>query len=103
MSDTIVVWRAWILWPDSRFAKGALLVCMCGSVGGDLPSYWEMMTPMKSFRSRCYRRLRVDPQTYGGLPSVKRTDVNDYGSPLTHQSRRNDIDRRPNLVRTLAI
>ncbi|KAL1710159.1 hypothetical protein EV121DRAFT_275732 [Schizophyllum commune] len=32
MSDAIVVWRAWVLWPESRLARGALLTCMCGSV-----------------------------------------------------------------------
>ncbi|KAL1696287.1 hypothetical protein GGG16DRAFT_43571 [Schizophyllum commune] len=33
VSDAIVVWRAWVLWPDSRFARALLLVCMTGSVG----------------------------------------------------------------------
>ncbi|KAL1682899.1 hypothetical protein EV122DRAFT_273883 [Schizophyllum commune] len=28
ISDAIVVWRAWILWPDSRIAQGLLLLCM---------------------------------------------------------------------------
>ncbi|KAL1667807.1 hypothetical protein GGF50DRAFT_86542 [Schizophyllum commune] len=33
LSDAIVVWRAWVLWPNSRVAKAILSTCMCGSVG----------------------------------------------------------------------
>ncbi|KAL1704146.1 hypothetical protein EV121DRAFT_206480 [Schizophyllum commune] len=33
VSDAIVVWRAWVLWPDSRLARALLLFCMTGSVG----------------------------------------------------------------------
>ncbi|KAL1662719.1 hypothetical protein GGF50DRAFT_58418, partial [Schizophyllum commune] len=28
ISDAIVVWRAWILWPNNRIAQGLLLLCM---------------------------------------------------------------------------
>ncbi|KAL1712644.1 hypothetical protein EV715DRAFT_213331, partial [Schizophyllum commune] len=31
ISDAIVVWRAWILWPNSRIAQGLLLLCMAYS------------------------------------------------------------------------
>ncbi|KAL1682758.1 hypothetical protein EV122DRAFT_203130 [Schizophyllum commune] len=34
VSDAIVVWRAWVLWPNSRIAKGALCVCLAGSLVG---------------------------------------------------------------------
>ncbi|KAI4524473.1 S-adenosyl-L-methionine-dependent methyltransferase [Schizophyllum commune Loenen D] len=34
VSDAIVVWRAWVLWPSSRLAKGALCVCLAGSLVG---------------------------------------------------------------------
>uniref|UniRef100_D8QCK8 rRNA adenine N(6)-methyltransferase n=1 Tax=Schizophyllum commune (strain H4-8 / FGSC 9210) TaxID=578458 RepID=D8QCK8_SCHCM len=34
VSDAIVVWRAWVLWPNSRLAKGALCVCLAGSLVG---------------------------------------------------------------------
>ena len=34
ISDAIVVWRAWILWPNSRIAQGLLLLCMAYSAGG---------------------------------------------------------------------
>ncbi|KAL1692303.1 hypothetical protein GGG16DRAFT_101854 [Schizophyllum commune] len=33
LSNAIVVWRAWVLWPNSRVAKAILSTCMCGSVG----------------------------------------------------------------------
>ncbi|KAI5824265.1 hypothetical protein K523DRAFT_420918 [Schizophyllum commune Tattone D] len=43
MSDAIVVWRAWVLWPESRLARGALLTCMCGSVVGTiLETVWSL-------------------------------------------------------------
>ncbi|KAL1733817.1 hypothetical protein EV714DRAFT_281559 [Schizophyllum commune] len=31
ISDAIVVWRAWILWPNNRVAQGLLLMCMAYS------------------------------------------------------------------------
>ncbi|KAL1717384.1 S-adenosyl-L-methionine-dependent methyltransferase [Schizophyllum commune] len=34
VSDAIVVWRAWVLWPNSRIAKGALCLCLAGSLVG---------------------------------------------------------------------
>lgn len=34
LSDSVVVWRAWTLWPDSRAAKVVLILCMCGSMAG---------------------------------------------------------------------
>ncbi|KAI4517614.1 hypothetical protein K525DRAFT_243163 [Schizophyllum commune Loenen D] len=34
LSDLIVVWRAWVLWPDNKLARAALAVCMCGSTVG---------------------------------------------------------------------
>ncbi|KAL1736414.1 hypothetical protein EV714DRAFT_198488 [Schizophyllum commune] len=43
MSDAIVVWRAWALWPESRLARGALLTCMCGSIVGTiLETVWSL-------------------------------------------------------------
>ena len=33
LSDLIVVWRAWALWPDSLFVKSLLAFCMTGTVG----------------------------------------------------------------------
>ena len=33
ISDAIVVWRAWILWPNNRIAQALLLVCMAYSTG----------------------------------------------------------------------
>ncbi|KAL1748770.1 hypothetical protein HDZ31DRAFT_5510, partial [Schizophyllum fasciatum] len=34
MSDAIIAWRAWVLWPDSRLVKGTLILCMVGSAAG---------------------------------------------------------------------
>ena len=32
LSDTLVVWRAWVMWPDNKFVKGLLVSCMiCGT------------------------------------------------------------------------
>ncbi|KAL1659400.1 hypothetical protein GGF50DRAFT_19736, partial [Schizophyllum commune] len=36
LSDLIVVWRAWALWPDSLFVKSLLALCMTGTVAGTL-------------------------------------------------------------------
>ncbi|KAL1658757.1 hypothetical protein GGF50DRAFT_66663, partial [Schizophyllum commune] len=38
MSDTIVVWRVWILYRGSRFVKGILLLCLLGSFGASEPA-----------------------------------------------------------------
>ncbi|KAI5890040.1 uncharacterized protein SCHCODRAFT_01190735 [Schizophyllum commune H4-8] len=44
ISDIIVVWRAWVLWPDSRLVKGLLLLCACGStVGVTLDCVWVLL------------------------------------------------------------
>ncbi|TRM65734.1 hypothetical protein BD626DRAFT_191292 [Schizophyllum amplum] len=41
LSDALVVWRAWVLWSHSRFAKGLLLLCMiCSVVGAIFESIW---------------------------------------------------------------
>ncbi|KAL1725250.1 hypothetical protein EV714DRAFT_221726 [Schizophyllum commune] len=44
ISDIIVVWRAWVLWPDSRVVKSLLLLCACGStVGVTLDCVWVLL------------------------------------------------------------
>ncbi|KAL1672425.1 hypothetical protein EV122DRAFT_283962 [Schizophyllum commune] len=41
VSDAIVVWRAWVLWPQNRMAKSVLLLCITGSLVGLLiASVW---------------------------------------------------------------
>ncbi|KAL1741456.1 hypothetical protein HDZ31DRAFT_16620, partial [Schizophyllum fasciatum] len=46
LSDVIVVWRAWVLSPDSRVAKAALLLCVCGStVGVTYDFVWAVQNP----------------------------------------------------------
>ncbi|KAL1678276.1 hypothetical protein EV122DRAFT_212417, partial [Schizophyllum commune] len=45
ISDGIVVWRAWTLWIDHRFAKGVLLACMCGStIGTTVECVWSLQS-----------------------------------------------------------
>ncbi|KAL1730163.1 hypothetical protein EV714DRAFT_272936 [Schizophyllum commune] len=38
LSDIIVVWRAWVLWPDSLWARLIMAVALFGSVGGVIVS-----------------------------------------------------------------
>lgn len=33
VSDAIVAWRAWVLWPDNRWIKSVLILCVLGSLG----------------------------------------------------------------------
>ncbi|KAI5822769.1 hypothetical protein K523DRAFT_152312 [Schizophyllum commune Tattone D] len=36
LSDVVLIWRAWCLWPDSCILKSVLLLCGCGSVVGGI-------------------------------------------------------------------
>ncbi|KAL1752988.1 hypothetical protein FB107DRAFT_277140 [Schizophyllum commune] len=38
LSDIIVVWRAWVLWPDSLWARLIMAIALFGSVGGVIVS-----------------------------------------------------------------
>ncbi|KAL1719344.1 hypothetical protein EV715DRAFT_290318 [Schizophyllum commune] len=38
LSDIIVVWRAWVLWPDTLWARLIMAVALFGSVGGVIVS-----------------------------------------------------------------
>uniref|UniRef100_D8QA33 Uncharacterized protein n=1 Tax=Schizophyllum commune (strain H4-8 / FGSC 9210) TaxID=578458 RepID=D8QA33_SCHCM len=41
LSDAVLVWRAWCLWPDWFLAKCILSLCLCGTVaGGIVESTW---------------------------------------------------------------
>ena len=33
LSDVVLIWRAWCLWPKSRIVKSILSLCGCGSIG----------------------------------------------------------------------
>ena len=33
LSDAVLVWRAWCLWPESRLIKCILILCISGSAG----------------------------------------------------------------------
>ncbi|KAI4524613.1 hypothetical protein K525DRAFT_291815 [Schizophyllum commune Loenen D] len=39
ISDIVVVYRSWALWPDSRVAKGVLLSCITGSTAGSIADF----------------------------------------------------------------
>ncbi|KAL1713575.1 hypothetical protein EV715DRAFT_258294 [Schizophyllum commune] len=52
VSDAIVIWRAWVLWPDNLFAKIILLSGMCGSIVGIVLEYiWSLHTVESTIKS----------------------------------------------------
>ncbi|KAL1745423.1 hypothetical protein HDZ31DRAFT_81987 [Schizophyllum fasciatum] len=52
VSDAIVVWRAWVLWPNSYIAKTVLLSGMCGTIAGIILEYaWSLHTFEATIRS----------------------------------------------------
>ncbi|KAL1675157.1 hypothetical protein EV122DRAFT_173218, partial [Schizophyllum commune] len=63
LSDALVVWRAWILWPHSRLARGALWVGMTGSVGALLVARYP--------QARAFGRIAFTPKSLAStLPLV---------------------------------
>ncbi|KAL1691865.1 hypothetical protein GGG16DRAFT_102218 [Schizophyllum commune] len=36
LSDAVLIWRAWCLWPDNRIAHGVLSACLIGSIAGSI-------------------------------------------------------------------
>ena len=34
LSDAVLVWRAWRLWPDNRLVQCILLLCVSGTISG---------------------------------------------------------------------
>ena len=76
MSDTIVVWRVWILWQDSRIVKCVLVFCMmCSCVKRNKQIYLDWCETV--------RRLLV-------TPIVNRCHENHLPTshPLEHQALR---------------
>ncbi|KAI5899196.1 uncharacterized protein SCHCODRAFT_02523364 [Schizophyllum commune H4-8] len=42
LNDALVVYRAWVLWPNNRTARGVLLLCMfCSFVGTVIECVWR--------------------------------------------------------------
>ena len=41
ISDTVVVWRAWVLFPDSRKIRFLLAACLFGTYGEANPPSWH--------------------------------------------------------------
>ncbi|KAL1749145.1 hypothetical protein HDZ31DRAFT_79235 [Schizophyllum fasciatum] len=53
VGDLIVVWRAWVVWPDSRAARILLLLCICGSVAGTIMnSVWQAQWTLQGDRGK---------------------------------------------------
>ncbi|KAL1662842.1 hypothetical protein GGF50DRAFT_103686 [Schizophyllum commune] len=52
VSDAIVIWRAWVLWPDNLLVKIILLSGMCGSIAGIVLEYiWSLHTVESTIKS----------------------------------------------------
>ncbi|KAL1686363.1 hypothetical protein GGG16DRAFT_117969 [Schizophyllum commune] len=58
LSDALVVWRAWVLWPHSRLARGALMLGMIGSVVGAVIREVEV-----SPQARAFGRVAFTPKS----------------------------------------
>ncbi|KAJ7595407.1 hypothetical protein C8J56DRAFT_1042502 [Mycena floridula] len=43
ISDSIVVWRTWVLWPDSRRVRYLLILCLLGTLAGASIDYTFLM------------------------------------------------------------
>ncbi|KAL1719772.1 hypothetical protein EV715DRAFT_198445 [Schizophyllum commune] len=47
LSDVVLIWRAWCLWPDNCVVKSMVLLCGCGSVAGAIAElawhYWPFL------------------------------------------------------------
>ncbi|KAL1661353.1 hypothetical protein GGF50DRAFT_61280 [Schizophyllum commune] len=47
LSDVVLIWRAWCLWPDSCIVKSILSLCGCGSIVGAIAEqawvYWPSL------------------------------------------------------------
>ncbi|KAL1671261.1 hypothetical protein EV122DRAFT_256619 [Schizophyllum commune] len=39
LSDAVVVWRAWILWPDNKTVKGILVFCIFSTTAGHIGEF----------------------------------------------------------------
>ncbi|KAL1717703.1 hypothetical protein EV715DRAFT_202568 [Schizophyllum commune] len=46
ISDMLVVWRAWVIWPDSMFVRGLLVASMSCSLAGTL---FELVSQTASY------------------------------------------------------
>lgn len=104
MSDGVLVWRAWCLWPDSRIVKGILASCLCGSIGERLSTQLLLgLRPVLSgkhcgvymaFLARS--RLRRRGREYLPSPTLAT-------SSHLHQRRRNSAHWQESLVRSLRL
>ena len=108
-SDVIVVWRAWVLWPDSKPVRLSLVFAILGTIGEllrttDVYSLTKLLVSGKRRRFRLLllevrrRRVLVEPtRQMRQLPP--RLHLH---RPRTHDQRtRNSAGRRQSMVREL--
>ncbi|KAI4520848.1 hypothetical protein K525DRAFT_202687 [Schizophyllum commune Loenen D] len=51
LSDLVIVWRAWVLWPDSRVARVVLVFCFVTSIAGVGVEVIPTLTSVTSYDS----------------------------------------------------
>ncbi|KAL1682850.1 hypothetical protein EV122DRAFT_202556 [Schizophyllum commune] len=65
LSDTVLVWRAWCLWPDNRLAQGILSLCISGSIVGATAEcawlYWPGLATLDKMESVAQMLTRLIP------------------------------------------
>ncbi|KAL1729550.1 hypothetical protein EV714DRAFT_212693 [Schizophyllum commune] len=65
LSDVVLIWRAWCLWPDSRIVKSILSLCGCGSVVGAIAelawAYWPSLYTIGTVESNGQALVRLVP------------------------------------------
>ncbi|KAI5890190.1 uncharacterized protein SCHCODRAFT_02631094 [Schizophyllum commune H4-8] len=60
ISDGVVVWRAWTIWIDNRYAKVVLLACMCGStIGSAVECTWSLQSTRRGQEESATRTLML--------------------------------------------
>ncbi|KAL1710227.1 hypothetical protein EV121DRAFT_275778 [Schizophyllum commune] len=65
LSDVVLIWRAWCLWPKSRIVKSILSLCGCGSVVGAIAEqawvYWPSLYNLSTVESNGQTLVRLVP------------------------------------------
>ncbi|KAL1723690.1 hypothetical protein EV715DRAFT_269073 [Schizophyllum commune] len=55
LSDAVLVWRAWRLWPDNRWVQGILLLCVSGTIIGSVVEcawdFWRGLSALRRLES----------------------------------------------------
>ncbi|KAL1756689.1 hypothetical protein FB107DRAFT_210781 [Schizophyllum commune] len=65
LSDVVLIWRAWCLWPKSRIVKSILSFCGCGSVVGAIAEQawvnWPSLYDPYTLESHSQFLVRIIP------------------------------------------